>query len=82
MHDKGGDQTLAQYLYPKLAGKIVEKYGTRKRFAEEIGLSENSISLKMNGKTGFSQEDMVQWGDLLDIETVDYGLYFFPQKLQ
>lgn len=65
------------YSYNKLIGKIVEKYGTRKKFAEIIQMSENSLSLKLNGKTGFSQEDIDQWAKLLDIDVAEYGSYFF-----
>ena len=66
-----------QYEYRKLIGRIIEKFGTRKRFAEEVGISENSMSLKLNGKTGFSREDMLLWGELLDIDVSEFGDYFF-----
>ena len=33
------------YSYNKLIGRIIEKFGTRKRFAEAINISENSLSL-------------------------------------
>ena len=46
-----------QYNYKKLRGRIVEKYGSQKNFADILGVSENSVSKKMQGKTGFSQED-------------------------
>jgi len=68
---------ITQYEYRKLIGRIVEKYGTRKEFAKVLGISENSMSLKLNGKTGFSREDMVRWGELLDIDVNDFGVYFF-----
>lgn len=68
---------ITQYEYRKLIGRIVEKYGTRKEFAKALGISENSMSLKLNGKTGFSREDMVRWGELLDIDVNDFGAYFF-----
>ena len=65
------------YSYNKLIGRIIEKYGTRKKFAETIQMSENSLSLKLNGKTGFSQEDVKLWAELLDIDVSEYGSYFF-----
>ena len=52
---------MCEYKYRKLIGRIVEVYGTRKEFAKVIGISENSLSLKLNGKTGFSQEDINKW---------------------
>ena len=39
------------YTYNKLRGRIIEKYGTQEKFARELGVSKNSLSLKMNGKT-------------------------------
>lgn len=68
---------ITQYEYRKLIGRIVEKYGTRKEFAKVLGISENSMSLKLNGKTGFSREDIVRWGELLDIDVNEFGAYFF-----
>lgn len=65
------------YRYNKLKGRITEKFGTRGKFAKAIGLSENSLSLKLNCKTGFSQEDMEKWANALDISIEEYGLYFF-----
>ena len=68
---------ITQYEYRKLIGRLIEKYGTRKAFAEKLGISENSMSLKLNGKTGFSQDDMNQWSDLLGIDVSEIGDYFF-----
>lgn len=72
---KGG--TKLQYNYMKLRGKIIESYGSQKKFADKLGISENSISKKMQGKTGFSQDDIVKWSELLNIDKKDYSLYFF-----
>ena len=58
------------YDYSKLAGRIVEKFGTQYNFAIAMGLSERTISLKMNGK--------VSWKDT---ETNFIHLYFFKEKV-
>ena len=65
------------YKYRKLRGKIVEKYGSQEKFSEVLGISKNSLSLKLNGKTGFSQADIIKWSGLLDIDVPEYGEYFF-----
>lgn len=65
------------YSYDKLRGKIIEKYGSQEKFAEVIGISTNSLSKKMTGKTGFSQRDIVTWSTILDISKSDYSEYFF-----
>lgn len=66
-----------KYKYKKLRLRIMEKYDTISNFASVIGLSMNSVSRKLNCKSSFSQKDMVEWGELLDIQTSDYGIYFF-----
>lgn len=65
------------YSYNKLKGRIIEIYGTQEKFAKKLGLSKNSLSLKMNGKTSFSQADVIKWSSLLDIKTEQIGEYFF-----
>ena len=65
------------YTYDKLRGKIIEKYGNQEKYAEVLGISTNSLSKKMTGKTGFSQKDIVEWARLLDIDKSEYGQYFF-----
>lgn len=65
------------FQYSKLRGKIVEKFGSQKEFAKALNTSEVSVSNKMNGKTAFTYRDIEKWRDLLDIESVDVGVYFF-----
>lgn len=65
------------YTYNKLRGKIVELYGSQDKFADKIQLSRNSVSKKMNCQVGFSQEDIVKWSMLLNIQPNEYGEYFF-----
>lgn len=38
------------YNYPKLLGRIVEKYGTQYNFSIAMGMSERSLFLKLNNK--------------------------------
>ncbi|MCI8370915.1 MAG: DUF739 family protein [Lachnospiraceae bacterium] len=65
------------YTYNKLRGRIVEMYGNQDAFAEKLGISRNSVSKKMNCKTGFSQSDIVKWSLLLNVKVDEYGEYFF-----
>lgn len=65
------------FEYNKLRGRIVEKYGTQAKFAQELGISPTAMSEKMTGKTMFSQKDIDQWRKLLDIDSDDIGIYFF-----
>ena len=68
---------MSDYNYRKLRGRIVEKYNTMKDFAAVIGLSEVSVSNKINGKAPFKQSDMEKWASALEIPIKEYGLYFF-----
>ena len=67
----------AMYKYRKLRGRIVEKYGTIKDFSAVTGISEVSVSKKLNGRSGMSQKDIAKWCKLLDIDNKDIPDYFF-----
>lgn len=63
--------------YRKLRGKILEKCGSDKAFAEAIGLSPQSISSKFNNKTYFTQEQIMNAVTVLDLNKKDIPEYFF-----
>lgn len=65
------------FTYNKLKGRITELYGTQGNFAKKVGISKNSMSKKMTGKTEFSQNDIIQWSILLNLNKEEYGEYFF-----
>ena len=65
--------------YAKLRGRIIEKYGSQIEFCREVGLSETSLSKKMQGKTGFKYREINKWCKLLDIDVSEIGTYFFCQ---
>ena len=67
-------------MYKKLRGRIIEKFDTQQAFAEHIGVSMQTVSRKMNGQAGFSQEDIINWCEALDINLKDAGLYFIYPK--
>lgn len=66
--------------YSKLRGRIVEKYGTQIAFSKAMGVSERTLSLKLNGKIYFSQDEIVSISRLLDIPRDELQLYFFTRK--
>jgi putative cro repressor len=68
--------------FSKLSGKIVEKYGTQYNFAIALGLSERSLSLKLNNKVGWRDEEMERAIDLLDLDLNDIPAYFFTNIVQ
>lgn len=65
------------YNYTKLLGRIVEKVGTQSKFAERMGLSERTVSLKLNGKVGWKQKEIADACDVLEIQDQEIPAYFF-----
>lgn len=68
------------YDYSKLSGKIVEKCGTRIIFAKRMGLSERTVSLKLNNKIDFKQSEIQRAISILGIKKGDIQEYFFLQN--
>jgi len=63
--------------YPKLRGKIVEKFGNYSNFSEVINKSKQEVSMKLNAKRGFTRADILSWCAILDIDRDQIGEYFF-----
>lgn len=70
------------YNYAKLLGRIVEKVGTQSNFADQMGLSERTISLKLNGKIGWKQSEIAKACSVLGIDDNDIPAYFFAIEVQ
>lgn len=70
---------MREYDYSKLRGRIKEKIGTQGEYAKKIGRSENFVSKVFKNKTVFSQDDIERSVELLEIEPIDIGLYFFTK---
>lgn len=70
--------------YSKLAGRMTEKFGSQRGFAEACGFTETTISKKLSGKMKITTDDIVNWSksELLDIPSVKIPEYFFKEKVQ
>ena len=68
--------------YSKLKGRIVEKCGTQGNFAQKMGLSERTVSLKLSGKIPFKQPEILKALEVLDLSDEDIQAYFFVLKVQ
>lgn len=70
------------FNYQKLLGRITEKMGSQAEFARRMELSERTISLKLNGKVPFKQNEIVKASNLLEIDNSDIAAYFFTVYIQ
>lgn len=68
--------------YSKLRGRIIEKCGTQGAFAQMMGLSERTTSLKLAGKIAFKQPEILKALEVLDLQDSDIQAYFFTLKVQ
>lgn len=67
--------------HSKLRGRIVEKYGTLNAFYAQLPITSDMAYRKVNGKSGLSRQDILDWCRLLDIELQDIPIYFFTLKV-
>ena len=65
------------FNYNKLKGKITEKYGTQHLFAQAIGWSDRTLSLKLNNVVPWNQKDILKAKSLLNIEDSEIIPLFF-----
>ena len=68
--------------YSKLDGRITEKFGTRYRFADAMGISEHTISKRMNGKLQWKDQEIHKACVVLDIPFEEIPIYFFVVNVQ
>ena len=67
----------AKFNYSKLKGRITEKFGTQKAFAELLEITEGTLTSKLLGYTYFTQDEILRSIRILDIDPRDATLYFF-----
>ena len=70
------------YEYSKLLGRIKEVCGSQAAFAGRIMLSERVISLKLNSKRDWRQDEIRRACEILSIEKEEIPQYFFSPKVQ
>lgn len=78
---KKGGVTMS-FDYSKFKGKIKENYDTQERFAKALGVSERTLSLKLNNKIAFNQLEIQKILDLLEIDEKEIPKYFFTPEVQ
>lgn len=71
-----------EFNYAKLRGKIVEVYGTQKGLSKAIGISEHTISSKLNNKNYWTQSEITKMCELLNISSAEITAYFFTPEIE
>lgn len=70
-----------EFDYSKLKGLIKEKFGTQAAFAEALGVSNTTMSQRLNGVNEFTQSEIARACDILEIPAWYAYRYFFMKKI-
>lgn len=70
------------FNYAKLLGRIRECGLTQRELAKKIGISEGTLSAKLNNQFAFTVTEMNSIRRVLDIQKQEIGVYFFDEKVQ
>lgn len=70
-----------KFDYSNLLGELKKKSITQEEFALGIGINPSTLSLKLNNKAYFKQEEMDKACQVLNIPQSDIGSYFFIRKV-
>lgn len=73
---------MYEYDYSKLLGRIKEKSKSNAVFSTKLGIAERTLSLKLNNKVDFKQNEIKKSCEILDIPDEQIGIYFFEKKTQ
>lgn len=65
----------------RLKGKIIEKFGSIRAFAEAAGICQSTMSFLLNGKAMWRSDKMAIAIKLLGIPNDEIAYYFFPESL-
>lgn len=72
---------MNRFDYGKLRERIRDKQATQTDLANALNLSKKTISLKMNGKISWKQEEIFKLLQFLDIPNEQVSDYFFTLKV-
>jgi len=66
-----------KYNYSELLGDIKKVFGTQGAFAKAMGMADSTLSLKLNNKAEWSQDEMMLAVSLLHPDARKVESYFF-----
>lgn len=67
--------------FSKLKGRIREKNLSQHSLAQKIGITDNALSFKLNGKSYFTAKEINDICSILGIDQDDISVYFFTVKV-
>ena len=70
------------YNYSKLRGKIRELEMTLNEYANRIGISEQTLNMRLKNKRPFTQPEIARSMQLFNEPVENIHLYFFTKKVQ
>lgn len=70
-----------EWKYDKLRGRIKEVCGTQDAFAERLGIGRVSLSQRLNNQLEFSQDEIFEACNILDIDLSEVSTYFFTKNV-
>lgn len=68
-----------KYNYSKLLGRIKEFGLTQERLARAIGKDKSTLTMKLNGRSTFTQKEIDEICKVLNISNDEIGDYFFAK---
>lgn len=69
------------FNYSKLKGKIRELEMTQNEFANKIGITEQTLNLRFQGKRPFKQDEIIKTMELFNEPLENIVIYFFTEKV-
>ena len=69
------------YKTNKLAGRITEKFGTQKAFAEALGMEQSTLSRLLTDGKDWRGSKLIKAIKLLEIPEQEIEAYFFEQRV-
>ena len=70
-----------KFNFEMLLDKILEEFGSQYAFAYSLGLSERTVSLKLNGKVHWKDVEIYKIVEMLGLDKSEIVDYFFTPQV-
>ncbi len=72
---------MKRYDYSKLKGRIKECFSSQSEFAQKLGISDASLSYKLNNRKAFDQEQINKAIEIFNLSAQETMDYFFTKQV-